>query len=74
MLSVSVLAKRRRGLRRQLLPETRCPSWGTLVGPVDVSVKKKEGNVRFVAGGSADTAVHIRVQMTLTDREHSYLL
>lgn len=51
MLSVSVLAKRIRGLRRQLLPETRCPSRATLVGSVDVSARR---DVRFVARGGAD--------------------
>lgn len=51
MLSVSVLAKSRRGLRRQLLPETRCPSRATLVGSVDGSARR---DVRFVARGGAD--------------------
>lgn len=34
ILLVTVLAECNRGLRRQLLPETRCSSWKALFGPV----------------------------------------
>lgn len=57
ILSVSVLANRIRGLRRQLLPETRCCFWGALAQ----SAALCDGGVRFALRDRPDTAIPIHL-------------